>query len=162
MTTLDSVEAELAAAHEAAELHREVVRHQAEEIARLTLERDRALACEAAARGLLAALSSPPSPTSAEGARCECCTGTEECCRCDDDCETGRARMAAGRDPTDCRPLPAPPSAPPSGVCNGCGNTVPLEEGADGFMRLTSHDGGECFYSYTLDWEPPPTSEVAP
>lgn len=193
MTTLDSVEAELAAAHEAAELHREVVRHQAEEIARLTLERDRALACEAAARGLLKslaetilniegdrtsrghearseaviracvrALSSPPSPTSAEGARCECCTGTEECCRCDDDCETGRARMAAGRDPTDCRPLPAPPSAPPSGVCNGCGNTVPLEEGADGFMRLTSHDGGECFYSYTLDWEPPPTSEVAP
>lgn len=56
MTTLDSVEAELAAAHEAAELHREVVRHQAEEIARLTLERDRALACEAAARGLLKSL----------------------------------------------------------------------------------------------------------
>ena len=72
MTTLDSVEAELAAAHEAAELHREVVRHQAEEIARLTLERDRALACEAAARGLLAALSSPPSPTSALEERWEC------------------------------------------------------------------------------------------
>lgn len=41
------------------------------------------------------------------GPICECCNGTEECCHCDSDCETGRARIAYGRDPTDCRPLPA-------------------------------------------------------
>lgn len=105
---------------DARELHREVVRHLVAQIAELTRERDRALACEKAALALLAEwrerVASPPSPT----------------------------------------------SAPPSGVCNGCGNTVPLEEGADGLMRLTSHDGGECFSSYTLDWKPPPTSEVTP
>lgn len=35
------------------------------EVLKLTRARDRALACEAAARGLLAALSSPPSPADA-------------------------------------------------------------------------------------------------
>lgn len=51
--TLDSVEAELAAAHEAAELHREVVRFMVSEVARLRREADQARACEAAALGLL-------------------------------------------------------------------------------------------------------------
>ncbi|MBK9446170.1 MAG: hypothetical protein IPO00_08780 [Betaproteobacteria bacterium] len=56
MTTLDSVEAELAAAHEAAELHREVVILLTGEISKLKRECDRALACEAAALGLLPSL----------------------------------------------------------------------------------------------------------
>ena len=63
---------------DARELHREVVRHLVEQIAELTRERDRALACEAAARGLLAALSSPPSPTSAPGG-CPGCAGCADC-----------------------------------------------------------------------------------
>jgi hypothetical protein len=61
-------------------LHQEVVRFLVAEVADLVRARDRALACEAAARGLLAALSSPPSPTSAPGIpeNCPVCCSPEK------------------------------------------------------------------------------------
>lgn len=98
-----------------------------------------------------------PSPSPVEApATCECCTNPEEACRCDDDCATGRERMAAGRDATDCRPLPAPPveagpSAEPTcaaegapskpGTCFKCGAVV---EPSDCFCGR-KHTGTYCW-----------------
>lgn len=49
-------------------------------------------------------------------------------------------------------PSPSPVEAPPMVLCGGCGEQAPLERGADGFWRLASHTGGECFSSGTMDY----------
>ncbi|MCB4716812.1 hypothetical protein DVS31_12070, partial [Limosilactobacillus fermentum] len=51
---LESVERELAAAHETREVYQELVRHLVSEVARLRREAARSEACERAALGLLA------------------------------------------------------------------------------------------------------------
>jgi hypothetical protein len=53
--------------------------------------------------------------------QCECC-GADNwfCCRCDETCETGRRRMAEGRDETDVEG-DKEDSAPPPGATRGEG-----------------------------------------
>lgn len=60
-----------------------------------------------------------------------------------------------GQGPSILRDAPSPSSPAddaPQVTCGGCGNTANLVRGPDGFWRLSSHEGGECFSSGTFDY----------